>query len=85
MGAQKRGRSRGRQEGATPVMDEGAKDAFVARRCRACEGELRTPGEVGWECECGVVVCAEIACFEEYFKLVADGEATRCRTCGLVM
>jgi hypothetical protein len=31
-----------------------------------------------------VAVCPEPECFEEYFKQVADGEATRCRTCGLV-
>jgi hypothetical protein len=30
------------------------------------------------------VVCADPDCFEEFFKHVAGGEATRCRTCGLV-
>jgi hypothetical protein len=39
---------------------------------------------VGWECECGAVVCPDPDCFDEYFKQVAGGEATRCRTCGLV-
>ena len=61
-------------------------DAFAAttpRKCRNCQRDLATP-DVGWECECGIVVCAEPACFDEYFKAVAGGEATRCRTCGLV-
>jgi hypothetical protein len=57
--------------------------AAVLRRCRACEREL-APAEVGWECECGIVVCGDAACFDEFFKAVAGGEATRCRTCGLV-
>jgi hypothetical protein len=39
---------------------------------------------VGWECECGAVVCPDPDCFDEYFKQVAGGEATRCLTCGLV-
>ena len=54
------------------------------RWCRACGREIREPAAVGWECECGVVVCTETECFGEYFKQVAGGEATRCRTCGLV-
>ena len=56
----------------------------TGRRCSGCERDLGTPSEVGWECECGAVVCGDSDCFEEYFKRVADGEATRCRTCGLV-
>jgi hypothetical protein len=55
-----------------------------ARACRACGRTLATPAEEGWECECGVVVCTDRDCFEEYFKVVAEGEGTRCRTCGLV-
>jgi hypothetical protein len=39
---------------------------------------------LGWECECGVKVCSKGECFEEYFKVLAAGEATRCRTCGLL-
>jgi hypothetical protein len=58
--------------------------APLAQRCRACERELKLPSDVGWECECGVVVCAAPECIEEYFRFVADGEATRCLTCGLV-
>jgi hypothetical protein len=54
------------------------------RRCKGCERELRTPSDVGWECECGAVVCGDPDCFDEFFKQVAGGEATRCRTCGLV-
>jgi hypothetical protein len=45
---------------------------------------LREPEGVGWECECGVVVCTDQECFDEYFKEVAAGEGTRCLTCGLV-
>ncbi len=56
----------------------------AARRCRACERELLAPQDLGWECGCGVAVCAEPVCIEEYFKFVADGEATRCLTCGNV-
>lgn len=66
-------------------MDDRSRGPVPAQRCRACDRELRAPADVGWECECGVVVCAEPDCFGEYFKLVADGEATRCLTCGLVM
>ena len=60
-----------------------ASAAATLPKCRNCDRELAAP-EVGWECECGIVVCAEPACFDEYFKVVAGGEATRCRTCGLV-
>jgi hypothetical protein len=56
----------------------------VPRRCRACGREVREPAGVGWECECGVVVCTDAECFGEYFKVVAAGEGTRCLTCGLV-
>jgi hypothetical protein len=55
----------------------------ASRKCPNCGRDL-TPAEVGWECECGIVVCADSSCFDEYFKVVAGGEATRCRTCGLV-
>jgi hypothetical protein len=54
------------------------------RRCRACAREITRPSEVGWECECGVVVCTDSECYEEYFKGVGGGEGVRCRTCGLV-
>jgi hypothetical protein len=57
----------------------------VSRRCRGCGLELRSSAETRWECDCGVVVCGEDACFEEYFKLLADGESTRCRSCGNVL
>lgn len=53
------------------------------RTCRCC-GKTLAPSQTGWECECGVIVCTDPDCFEEYFKMVADGEGTRCRTCGLV-
>ena len=56
----------------------------VRRRCRACGREIGEPAGVGWECECGVVVCTDAECFGEFFKYVADGEGTRCLTCGLV-
>jgi len=54
------------------------------RRCRGCARELPAPADVGWECECGAVVCPDPDCFQEFFKQVAGGEATRCFTCGLV-
>ena len=54
-------------------------------RCRACERELGHPGDIGWECECGVVVCADEECVTEYFKFVAGGEGTRCLTCGALL
>lgn len=53
-----------------------------ATSCRACGEAIVQPDEAGWECECGVVVCQEAACFEEYFKSVGGGEGVRCRTCG---
>jgi len=31
------------------------------------------------------VVCSDPACFDEHFKLLADGESTRCRACGQVV
>ena len=57
----------------------------TARTCRACQRTMRTPGEVGWECDCGVVVCTSEECVSEYFRFVAGGEATRCLTCGAVL
>jgi hypothetical protein len=56
----------------------------VASACRACSRALATPRDFGWECECGVVICTDPDCFEEYFKPVAGGEATRCLSCGLL-
>jgi hypothetical protein len=50
--------------------------------CEACDQPLKGPEQAGWECECGVHVCQEDACFDEYFKKVGGGEAVRCRTCG---
>jgi hypothetical protein len=67
-------------------VSRGSDDAPTAagpRKCRNCGRELAA-SEVGWECECGIVVCEDPVCFDEYFKAVAGGEATRCRTCGLV-
>jgi hypothetical protein len=52
--------------------------------CRSCGRTLAGPADVGWECECGVRVCRDPDCFDEYFKAVAGGEAIRCLTCGLV-
>ena len=52
--------------------------------CRECGQGVSPPNDVGWECECGVIVCKEPSCFEELFKTVADGEGVRCRSCGLV-
>ena len=63
--------------------DDPASGTAALRKCRGCEREL-APAEVGWECECGIVVCSDPACLDEFFKAVAGGEATRCRTCGLV-
>jgi hypothetical protein len=54
------------------------------RRCRACARPLVSPTELGWECECGMVVCKDPGCQDEYFKWVGGGEGVRCRTCGLV-
>ena len=56
-----------------------------ARVCRGCQKLLQTPGDVGWECRCGVVVCTQEGCVEEYFKFVAGGEATRCLSCGEIL
>jgi len=66
------------------VAAPGRDAASEPKRCRACARVLPSPDDLGWECECGVVVCPEPECFEEFFKQVAGGEATRCRTCGLV-
>jgi hypothetical protein len=55
-----------------------------AVECRACRRALAGRSEVGWECECGALVCAEPDCFEDVFKQVAGGEATRCLVCGQV-
>jgi hypothetical protein len=52
--------------------------------CQACKQEFSRPDEPGWECECGVSVCQEAECFDEYFKNVGGGEGVRCRTCGQV-
>jgi hypothetical protein len=62
--------------------DADAKAPRVA--CRVCRRVLAGRADVGWECECGAVVCAEPECFEEVFKHVAGGEATRCLVCGQV-
>jgi hypothetical protein len=56
----------------------------IADRCPSCHESLGAPDRIGWECECGVRVCTDPVCFEEYFKKVADGEATRCLSCGAV-
>ena len=61
-----------------------APDDSGGARCRACGRGLETPSDVGWECECGAVVCGDPECIAEWFKPVAGGEATRCLTCGLV-
>jgi hypothetical protein len=52
--------------------------------CESCGSDL-SGAERGWECDCGVAVCTEPGCFEECFKLVAEGEATRCLACGEVV
>jgi hypothetical protein len=52
--------------------------------CRACRAAIGSRAEIGWECDCGALVCAEPDCFEEIFKHVAGGEATRCLACGQV-
>jgi hypothetical protein len=70
---------------ARKVARERPAQPQVVRRCRGCDRELASPSDVGWECECGVVVCSESVCIEEYFKFVAGGEATRCLSCGLLM
>ena len=56
----------------------------LQRACRACRRAIEKPEDMGWECECGVVVCPDSQCFEEYFRTVARGEGVRCLTCGLV-
>ena len=53
--------------------------------CRNCGRPLRSPSDVGWECDCGVRVCTEPDCFEQWFRRVAEGEATRCLSCGNVV
>jgi hypothetical protein len=55
------------------------------RQCKACGRALDAPGDVGWECDCGVVVCTQDECVSEYFRFVAGGEATRCLACGAVL
>jgi len=54
----------------------------VSLACEACDGAIAEADEAGWQCECGVVVCPEPVCFDEYFKSVGGGEGVRCRTCG---
>jgi hypothetical protein len=54
-------------------------------RCQACERSLAHVREVGWECGCGVVVCAQDECTSEYFRFVAGGEATRCLSCDAIL
>jgi hypothetical protein len=49
--------------------------------CQACGQAIAAPDDAGWECECGVFVCREADCFDEYFKSVGGGEGVRCRTC----
>jgi len=67
---------------APPAADGGA---APPQRCQACERTLTSPGDVGWECECGVIVCTTEECVSEYFRFVAGGEATRCLSCGAVL
>ena len=55
--------------------------AGSATSCEACGFAITRPEEAGWECECGVFVCMEADCFDEYFKRVGGGEGVRCRTC----
>jgi len=59
-------------------------DSGDRRWCQSCKKTIEHPSETGWECECGVVVCSETDCYEEYFKTVAGGEGVRCRSCGHV-
>jgi hypothetical protein len=54
----------------------------TARSCQDCGQAITPSDQVRWECECGIFVCGEAACFEEYFKTVGGGEGVRCRTCG---
>lgn len=53
--------------------------------CRTCGRELLVPTDIGWECECGVIVCALEECINEHFRGVADGEAMRCLSCGAIL
>jgi hypothetical protein len=53
--------------------------------CKACGRDLTSPGSIGWECECGIVVCSHDECTNEYFRFIADGEATRCLACGAIL
>jgi hypothetical protein len=61
-----------------------AEKPTITMTCRNCGRALASPADVGWECECGIAVCSDPDCVAEWFKQVADGEATRCLTCGLV-
>jgi hypothetical protein len=61
-------------------MSEPTSDGVAS--CQACGEAIVRADEAGWECECGVAVCGEKACFDEYFKSVGGGEEVRCRTCG---
>jgi hypothetical protein len=55
------------------------------RRCKACDRTLEAPGDIGWECECGVIVCSQEECVSDFFRFVGGGEATRCLSCGAVL
>jgi hypothetical protein len=66
-------------------MKNGPAKGEAGRRCRACDRPLQSPRDVGWECECGVVVCSREECVDKYFRFVAGGEATRCLSCGAVL
>jgi hypothetical protein len=70
-----RARVRARPEGAPPRLI----------RCLACARDLANPSDIGWECDCGVVVCAREECIALYFRFIAGGEATRCLSCGAVL
>ena len=62
-----------------------APKTLAAPACRNCGRALTPPAQVGWECDCGIRVCTDPDCFTEWFKRVADGEATRCLSCGNVV
>ena len=80
-----RGKGRAAQEAVRQALSRTDGDATSARvACRVCRRPLEGRGEFGWECDCGAVVCAQPECFEEVFKHVAGGEATRCLVCGQV-
>lgn len=66
-------------------MARDVSSAGAPRACKACGKSLTSPTEVGWECECGVVVCSNDECVGEYFRFVGGGEGTRCLTCGLLL